>query len=94
MKTNVIKAKDKYAKSCGAEDWYDHINGMSARDVELEMEYVFEMQEIIYHNFLLRLYENTMYGDGKMYDKLKAYYYNATNSNEFDEDFKLIEVLK
>ena len=50
--------------------------------------------ERIYHNSLLKLYENTMYGDGKMYDKLKAYYYNATNSNEFDEDFKLIEVLK
>lgn len=42
MKVNVIKAKDEYAKSCGSLDWYDHINGMSARDVELEMEYVCE----------------------------------------------------
>lgn len=41
-KINVIKAKDEYAKYCGALDWYDHINGMSARDVEIEMEYVCE----------------------------------------------------
>lgn len=94
MRTNVIKAKDEYAKSCGAEDWYDHINGMSARDVELEMEYVFEEQEKIYHNFLLRLYENTMYGDGKMYDKLISYYYNATNSNAGEEQKDLTEILK
>lgn len=86
----IYKIKDEYARSCGAEDWYDHINGMSSRDVEDEM---FEILTI-YHNFLLRLYENTMYGDGKMYDKLKAYYYNATNSNEFEEDVKLIEVLR
>ena len=50
-------------------------------------------KERIYHEFLLRLYENTMYGDGKMYDNLKAYYYNATNSNA-GEDVKLIEVLR
>lgn len=42
MKVNVIKAKDKWAQSCGSLDWYDHINGMSARDVEIEMEYVCE----------------------------------------------------
>ena len=51
-------------------------------------------KEIIYHNFLLRLYENTMYGDGKMYDKLKAYYYNATNSNAGEEQKDLTEILK
>ena len=48
----------------------------------------------IYHNFLLRLYENTMYGDGKLYDKLKAYYYNATNSNVGEEQKDLTEILK
>ena len=51
-------------------------------------------KESIYHNFLLRLYENTMYGDGKLYDKLKAYYYNATNSNPGEEQKDLIEILK
>ena len=51
-------------------------------------------QEKIYHNFLLRLYENTMYGDGKMYDKLKSYYYNATNSNAGEEQKDLTEILK
>ena len=51
-------------------------------------------KEIIYHNFLLRLYENTMYGDGKMYDKLKAYYCNATNSNVGGEQKDLTEILK
>ena len=44
--------------------------------------------EIIYHNFLLRLYENTMY------DKLKSYYYNATNSNAGEEKKDLTEILK
>jgi len=42
MKINIAKIKDEYAKSCGSEDWYDHINGMSAREIELEMEYVCE----------------------------------------------------
>ena len=51
-------------------------------------------KELIYHNFLLRLYENTMYGDGKMYDKLKSYYYNATNSNVGEEQKDLTEILK
>lgn len=51
-------------------------------------------KEKIYHNFLLRLYENTMYGDGKLYDKLKAYYYNATNSNVGEEQKDLTEILK
>ena len=51
-------------------------------------------KERIYHEFLLRLYENTMYGDGKMYDKLKAHYYNATNSNEFEEQKDLTEILE
>lgn len=94
MKTNVIKVKDEYAKSCGAEDWYDHINGMSARDVELITHINMKNKEKIYHNFLLRLYENTMYGDGKMYDKLKSYYYNATNSNTGEEQKDLTEILK
>ena len=48
----------------------------------------------IYHNFLLRLYENTMYGDGKLYDKLKAYYYNATNSNAGEEQKDLTKILE
>lgn len=86
----IANIKDEYARSYGAEDWSDYIDGMNSRDVEYEMVEILT----IYHNFLLKLYENTMYGDGKIYDKLKAYYYNATNSNEFDEDFKLIEVLK
>ena len=51
-------------------------------------------KERIYHKFLLKLYENTMYGDGKLYDKLKAYYYNATNSNAGEEQKDLIEILK
>lgn len=51
-------------------------------------------KEKIYHNFLLRLYENTMYGDGKMYDKLKSYYYNATNSSPGEEQKDLTEILK
>lgn len=51
-------------------------------------------KESIYHIFLLRLYENTMYGDGKLYDKLKAYYYNATNSNPGEEQKDLTEILK
>lgn len=51
-------------------------------------------KEKIYHNFLLKLYENTMYGDGKMYDKLTTYYYNATNSNAEEEQKDLIEILK
>ena len=51
-------------------------------------------KEIIYHNFLLRLYENIMYGDGKMYDKLKSYYYNATNSNAGEKQKDLTEILK
>ena len=51
-------------------------------------------KEKIYHNFLLRLYENTMYGDGKMYDKLKSYYYNATNSNAGEKQKDLTEILK
>ena len=51
-------------------------------------------KEKIYHNFLLRLYENTMYGDGKMYDKLKSYYYNATNSSPGEEQKYLTEILK
>ena len=51
-------------------------------------------KEIIYHNFLLRLYENTMYGDGKMYYKLKSYYYSATNSNAGEEKKDLTEILK
>ena len=42
MKVNVIKAKDKYTQSCSSLDWYDHISGMSARDIEIEMEYVCE----------------------------------------------------
>lgn len=42
MKVNVIKAKDKYAQSCGSLDWYDQISGMSSRDVEIEMEHVCE----------------------------------------------------
>lgn len=86
----IAQIKHEYVRSCGAEDWYDHINGMSSSDVEDEMEKIL----IIYHNFLLKLYENTMYGDGKKYDKLKAYYYNSTNSNEFDESVKLLELLK
>ena len=40
-------------------------------------------KEIIYHNFLLRLYE-----------KLKSYYYNATNSNAGEEKKDLTEILK
>ena len=51
-------------------------------------------KEIIYHNFLLRLYENTMYGDGKMYDKLKSYYYNATNSNAGEKQKDLTKILE
>ena len=51
-------------------------------------------QEKIYHNFLLKLYESTIYGDRKMYDKLRAYYYNATNSNEGEEQKDLINILK
>ena len=52
-------------------------------------------KEIIYHNFLLRLYENTMYGDGKKcMIKLKSYYYNATNSNVGEEQKDLTEILK
>ena len=51
-------------------------------------------KEEIYHNFLLKLYENTMYGDGKMYYKLKSYYYNATNSNDGGEQKDLTEILK
>ena len=51
-------------------------------------------KERIYHGFLLKLYENTMYGDGKLYDKLKTYYYNATNSNVGGEQKDLTEILK
>ena len=50
--------------------------------------------ERIYHNFLLRLYENTMYGDGKLYNRLKAYYYNATNSNASEEQKDLTKILE
>lgn len=42
MKINISKVKDKYTQSWGSLDWYDHINGMSARDVEIEMEHVCE----------------------------------------------------
>lgn len=34
------------------------------------------------------------HGDGKMYDKLKSYYYNATNSNAGEEQKDLTEILK
>ena len=51
-------------------------------------------KERIYHKFLLKLYENTMYGDGKLYDKLKAYYYNATNSNAGEEQKDLTKILE
>lgn len=51
-------------------------------------------KERIYHNFLLRLYENTMYGDGKLYDNLKVYYYNATNSNAGEEQKDLTKILE
>lgn len=51
-------------------------------------------KEKIYHNFLLKLYESTIYGDGRMYDKLIAYYYNATNSNAGEEQKDLTEILK
>mgnify|MGYP003606161019 FL=1 len=51
-------------------------------------------KERIYHEFLLRLYENTMYGDGKLYDNLKSYYYSATNSNPGEEQKDLTEILK
>ena len=47
-------------------------------------------KERIYHEFLLKLYENAMYGDGK----LTAYYYNATNSNVGEEQKDLTEILK
>lgn len=51
-------------------------------------------KEKIYHIFLLRLYENTMYGDGKLYDNLKSYYYNATNSNSGEEQKDLTKILE
>lgn len=34
------------------------------------------------------------YGDGKMYDKLKSYYYNATNSNASEEQKDLTKILE
>lgn len=51
-------------------------------------------KERIYHEFLLKLYENTMYGDGKLYNKLKVYYYNATNSNAGEEQKDLTKILE
>lgn len=51
-------------------------------------------KERIYHEFLLRLYENTQYGDGKLYYKLKSYYYNATNSNAGEEQKDLTKILE
>ena len=72
--------------------WHGSCNNVEIYKTKLEID--MKNKEIIYHNFLLRLYENTMYGDGKMYDKLKSYYYNVTNSNVGEEQKDLTEILK
>ena len=86
----IANIKDEYARGYGAEDWSDYIDGMNSRDVEYEMVEILT----IYHNFLLKLYENIKSGDRSSYINLAAYCYNVSNWNELDEDIKLIEVLK
>lgn len=78
MKVNVIKAKDEYAKSCGSLDWYDHINGMSARDVELEMEYVFEYATAEMLEMLQECYKYLPY-EGVMRKKIEQLIKQATD---------------
>ena len=64
------------------------------RQQKINTDIEMKNKERIYHEFLLRLYENTMYGDGKLYDNLKSYYYSATNSNPGEEQKDLTEILK
>lgn len=82
MKVNVIKAKDKYAQSCGSLDWYDHISGMSARDVEIEMEDVCEQVTSEMLDFINRIsgemLRNDFVLDEKWYEQAQQLIKSAT----------------
>lgn len=82
MKVNVIKAKDKWAQSYGSLDWHDHINGMSARDVEIEMEYVFEQVTAKMLDFINRIsgemLRNDFVLDEKWYEQAQQLIKEAT----------------